>query len=194
MQGAIESLCQKCRCEPEASRVSEAYGRCISKAEKLLLGETNIDPNSKRATAFKGRAEMPKLAQKRLEASPIPAKDLLVAAGYGFKVRALATLMEALAKMHMYAPNGQAAQPHTEEGRRSRNWNRFSSLALGLFSFERHDLNAAWSNLPPEHLTEAKGAVSKCITAHAADRREAPVECRKTIDRFEKIGGGRQGG
>ena len=89
---AIEELGQKCRCKPEAERASEAYGRWVDKVETFLLSEADIDPNSRRASAYKGRAQMPKLAKKRIEASPIPAKDLLVTAGYGYKARALATL------------------------------------------------------------------------------------------------------
>ena len=154
---------------------------------KNLLSEADIDPNSKRASAFKGRAEMPKLAKKRLEANPIPAKDLLVAAGYGYKARAFATLKEALTKMQSYAPpTGQAAQPLREGGKRSRNWHRFADLAVGMFSSDRHDLNAAWSNLQPESLTEAQGAISKCVTASPADRRSAASEGRKTLERLER--------
>ena len=109
-------------CEPEAERATEAYGRWISKVETFLLSEADIAPSSRRASAFKGRAETPKLAKKRLEASPIPAKDLQVAAGYGYTARALATLKEALVKMESYGPpNGQADRPYSEREKRSRN-------------------------------------------------------------------------
>ena len=70
------------------------------------------------AIRIAGETQPRSSVQKKTAASPIPAKDLVVAAGLGFKARTLATLGEACAKLQLYAPKPGDQQNRGQEEKR----------------------------------------------------------------------------
>lgn len=100
--------------------------------ERFAVNEADIDPSRCRAKAFKRRNKTPNLVQKKTAASPVPGKDLVVATGYGYKARTIATLGETLAKLPTYAPRTGEEPNRAQKEKKERNWKRFAELALGL--------------------------------------------------------------